>query len=160
MQFQLPQFIETETKAIGPFTLVQFIAVVGASLISYLFYFVFEFWLWIILAGGVMGITLLVALGELNGRPAGIILIAVFEYLWQPKVYARAPAATSPPEKPKESLLNSLFNQMQTSARPIPRREESPRLSPAMLKERFKRRLEAVRKITGEREDARRVDYR
>lgn len=160
MQFQLPQFIETETRVLGPFTLPQFIVTLGAGLVSYLLYFVFEFWLWIILSGGIMGTTLLVALGELNGRPAGIILLAALEYLWQPKVYARSPKEAPEPEKPEASPLNNLFNQMQTSPHPIPRREDGPRLSPAMLKERFKNKLEAVRKITGEREAARRVDYR
>ena len=49
MQFQVPQFIETEDKIVGPFTLRQFIYVAGAGLGSVILYFSVATWLWLIL---------------------------------------------------------------------------------------------------------------
>jgi hypothetical protein len=56
MQFQVPQFIETEDKIIGPLTLKQFFYVAAAALVSFSLFFVLATWLWLlitIILGGV-----------------------------------------------------------------------------------------------------------
>ena len=61
MQFQVPQFIETEDKIVGPFTLRQFMYVAGAGLGSAILYFTVATWLWLILTivllGGAVGVA-------------------------------------------------------------------------------------------------------
>lgn len=55
MKFQVPQFIETETKLIGPFTLMQFLFVAGGISMTAV--------AWIALDGIFFGIAALVVLG-------------------------------------------------------------------------------------------------
>ena len=58
MQFQVPQFIETEDKIIGPFSIKQFIYVGAAIGISFMLYFTVQAWLWIALSLIVVGLAL------------------------------------------------------------------------------------------------------
>ena len=48
MQFQVPQFIETEDKIVGPLTLRQFLYIGAAGLLSFLLFFVLKIWFWFI----------------------------------------------------------------------------------------------------------------
>lgn len=49
MKFQVPQFIETETKLIGPFTLKQFLFVAGGASVGALEYMLLD-GIWFLLA--------------------------------------------------------------------------------------------------------------
>jgi len=49
MKFQVPQFIETETKLIGPFTLKQFLFVAGGACVGALEYMLLD-GIWFLLA--------------------------------------------------------------------------------------------------------------
>ena len=168
MQFQVPQFIETESKIIGPFGLMGFFFFAAAVLVSYLLFYLLEFYLWIISSAVILGLALFLVLGKVNGRPAPVFLIAVFNYLWEPKVYIfepeKAPAVTESAfttKPPKQmSSFKELLQKITTSSNPIPKREAAfaPELSQQQSK--IKERYEVLRKITGEREIARRIDYR
>jgi len=176
MQFQVPQFIETEDKVVGPLTLKQFGYVGGAAIIILLLFFVLDTFLWLVIAGffGLVGAAL--AFGKYNGRPLIVLLIAVIDNIWQPKVYVFKPSPpkravkTKPslikiekgetPEKPSFGGLKGLRNWIATSKTAIPKREKPlPRNFGKPQKE-IKDRYEVVRRMTGERELAKRIDYR
>ena len=105
MQFQVPQFIETEDKIVGPFTLRQFLYVAAAGLLSAILYFTVATWLWliftIILLGGAIGVSFI----KIGGRPLSNVLLSAFGFYWKPQTYiwksqeqAAALAATGPEE--------------------------------------------------------------
>ena len=86
-------------------------------------------------------------------------------YLWQRETeFLKATAPKLPEAKSKiaqaKSRLDSLWEQLKTSKEPIPKREK--KMEPSILDrvKSSKERFEMMRKITGEREMARRVDYR
>src|SRR3989344_9132943 len=101
MQFQVPQFIETEDKIIGPLTLKQFLYLGAAGFMVFLLYFILELWLWIIIAGVMLLTSATLAFIKINGRPIIVFLKSALNYVWNPKIYifkTRAP-------KPKEIKL-------------------------------------------------------
>ena len=85
MKFQVPQFIETETKLIGPLTLRQFLFVAGGISMSAL--------AWIFLNGIIFIIALLIILGffgalafmKVDGQPFLNYLAYMLAYMLSPK---------------------------------------------------------------------------
>ncbi|MDE2100005.1 MAG: PrgI family protein [Patescibacteria group bacterium] len=88
MQFQVPQFIETEDKIIGPLTLRQFSYLAVAGLIVFFAFFVLQTWLWVfvLIIFGSLAATL--AFIQINGRPMSVFLVDAFFYMWEPHSYA------------------------------------------------------------------------
>ena len=88
MRFQLPQFIETETKLVGPLTLKQFLWVAGGAAIVFLLFqttgggFVF-------FAAGIpiAAIFLALAFLKIEGVPLINYLAYLLSYLLNPKKY-------------------------------------------------------------------------
>ena len=184
MQFQVPQFIETEDKIVGPLTLRQFLYIGAAGLLSFLLFFVLKIWFWFMITAILGTLTSALAFIKYNGRPMHVIILSAFKYLWQPRFYlwkrtepasaesygeARPASAESYGEvKPayaeipaaegkKTPLLKSLWLKIQTGAQSI----KPP--SPASILHKFHKegeKFEILRKLTGEREKARRIDYR
>ena len=51
MKFQVPQFIETESKVVGQFTLKQFLYLAAGAIVIYVFRYIFStFFLWVIVS--------------------------------------------------------------------------------------------------------------
>ena len=69
MRFQLPQFIETEVKIVGPFTLKQFLWLAGGAAILTLVYMTTGGAVFFILAIPVGGIFLALAFFKINDIP-------------------------------------------------------------------------------------------
>ena len=167
MQFQVPQFIETEDKIVGPFTIKQFLYIGVAGGISFMSFFILSFWLWLIVTTIVASLAIALALGQYDGRPLPQILIAAINFYWQPKLYV-----WKREEKPQvgETLLTTktpslqmhsvkkLWQNLMTSKNPIPKREKTP-VSPHAVKI-SQDRFESFRKLSGEKAIARRIDYR
>lgn len=86
-QFQVPQFIETEAKIVGPMTLKQFLYIAVAALISFFTFFALKTFAWIILTAIVATIAISLAFIKYNGRPLTTILKSVLDYAWRPKLY-------------------------------------------------------------------------
>lgn len=189
MQFQVPQFIETEDKIVGPLTLKQFLYLAGAGGVSFFFFFFIQTWLWMIMTVflGVIGASL--AFIKANGRPLPVMLRSALAYYWKPRLFLwqrkKGMAKETLPElgsekKPKipwgERLavgaqLKGIFEKLQTSRAPVPKRENGSARTPALSahpaptgavepQKRKKERFESWRKITGAPEIAKRVDYR
>lgn len=168
MQFQVPQFIETEDKILGPLSLRQFIYLslsIGASL---LLYAIFNFWIWLLFSAVLVGGTAAVLLVKVNGRSFGVIALRAIEFYWQPQTYVWMPDQPNMPKTQEtvkqasgfsmESIisglaLNNAWHRVQVgttaSAQKVDREEK-----------RTRERYGVVSRITGDRQIAKRIDYR
>ncbi|MCL4405459.1 MAG: PrgI family protein [Patescibacteria group bacterium] len=176
MQFQIPQFIETEDKIFGPLSVKQFLYVAGATLLVIFLYFLFATWLWVVVAILIETTTLTFNLAKINGRPMRIITASAFSYVWNPRVYTYQPTTaalvahtTTPTAQPTIKTnrahpsvgLRSLLDKLITTKQAIPNREKPlPEVLKATSRESVEERYELIKKITGDEEVARRVDYR
>jgi len=170
MNFQVPQFIETEDKIIGPFTIRQFLYVAAAGAISFACFFFMQTWLWIIVTMLLTAISLSFAFLKISGRPLPTILMAALGYYWKPRFYLwkkkeeiqKTGEVASPGFKPLEimSKLDNLWDQIKTSKNPVPKREKSFQPTIMDRTRSSKERFEMMRKITGEKELAKRIDYK
>lgn len=193
MQFQVPQFIETEDKIVGPLTFRQFAIVAAFAIAAILLFFVLPLPLWLVVAGILGALAMGLAFGQINGRPATVYLGAIYGSIWKPNVYVFKPTIPAhelpqTPTLPKEEKakgsaeerratpikvklpslpkppsfggLKELREWVATSKTAIPKREKPLPKDFGMVTRRFKDRYEVVRYLTGERELAKRVDYR
>jgi len=95
MQFQVPQF-ETESKIVGPFTLIQFVYIGATAIVCFLLFSVLQIWLWLFISAILVGSALAFALIKVNGRPMSVFSVAVFSYFWLPKVLVyQSPSAVA-----------------------------------------------------------------
>lgn len=153
MQFQVPQFIDIEDKIIGPLTLKQFLYVGAAGMFSFITYFFFNTFLWIIVTVLLGGAAIAIAFIKYNGRPMIIMLGAIFKYIWNPKLYLwRHDIGTKEmfsgikigalPSSNKQSQgknpLKNLFLRLNTSREALAGREKaSPTATQAAIKSRM-----------------------
>ncbi|MBI2024517.1 MAG: PrgI family protein [Candidatus Harrisonbacteria bacterium] len=87
MQFQVPQFIETESKIVGPLTLKQFGWLGGAGLLAFILFFVLKTAVWVIVTVLLGIIAAAFAFGKYQGRPLVTVMKSAVAYLWKPKLY-------------------------------------------------------------------------
>ncbi len=169
MQFQVPQFIDTEDKVVGPFSLRQFLYIGAGGLISAVFYFFVQTWLFIIAALVIMGVAVAIAFVKVNGRPFVKILSSAFDFYWKPQSYiwkpeaAAVPAAQKPvPQESGISLeaiasgmaLHKSWENLQTGT-PVTKTSDRQFVEKKMVE-----RYQIFAKASGDRQAARRVDYR
>ncbi|HOB89865.1 MAG TPA: PrgI family protein [Candidatus Colwellbacteria bacterium] len=166
MQFLVPQFVSIENRIIGPLTLNQFIYLAIPAVISYFLYFPLANWLWIVIAGILMGIGSALAFAKINTRPLPAVIKAAAYYLIRPKAYVWpayseekivAVTAVRAPAKPS---LTTLFERITTSISPVPKREMSFEADFIRNQNEWRQRYAIIQKITGEKESVRRIDYR
>ena len=203
MQFQVPQFIESEDKIIGPLSLKQFMYIAIAGFMMFLLFFILETIVWGILSFFVLAAAAALAFIKYNGQSLPALIASAFKYIWHPKFFLwSAKAAAEAAEKSREkspvmagayvsesapefpidektqnirsvksqqtsfvsgeeiesknnSRLDSLWLRLATH-KESPNEEAIPNKEPKKSKEIF----DLFQKITGEREVARRVDYR
>lgn len=183
MHFQVPQFIETEDKIIGPLTIKQFFFIAATGFASFLLYFVTELWLWAIISAILVGLGVAFAFVKVNGRSLTFFVKSALTYFWKPKTYVygvkdnaqketkeislkkprvmpAAPLSKPAEKKPEGSQMKNIEERLATTKTAIPKRELAlpPALSEAPSK--VKEHYEYVRKITGDQELARKVDYK
>ena len=91
MRFQVPQFIETEEKIIGPFTVKQFVFVALGGAILFLLFFAVSPGVFIFLAIPVGAIFLGLALVKINEMPLHMYLFYFINHLISPKKYIYNP---------------------------------------------------------------------
>ncbi len=87
MRFQLPQFIETETKIVGPFTLQQFLWIAGGASFVFLLYTLVKGVLFFIFAIPIAGIFLALAFWKIDGVPLIVYVTYSLSYVTNPKKY-------------------------------------------------------------------------
>ena len=107
MKFQLPQFIQTETKLVGPFTLKQFMWIAaGAALLIMVYIFASGIW-FIMLAIPVVAASLGLAFVKIDNVPLMNYVVYILSYTLNPKkytyqkegqpVYQNVPPSQEPP---------------------------------------------------------------
>lgn len=87
MDYQVPQFIEEETKIVGPLTFKQFFIFFGAGITSFIIYFLFETWLWAIFTSVIAVATIGISFGRIRGRPVSGIILQALKFFWEPRFY-------------------------------------------------------------------------
>ena len=164
MQFQVPQFIDVAPKIVGPLTLRQFLYLASAAVPAFILFFVLQFWLWLIVTALLSLIALAFAFGKMNGQPLFRIGLAAFWYFWNPRFFLwrgeRGNTEVAIPSTPKQERpsLKDLVFKIATSSKPIEAREKISR--PFLKRREEPDEYESIRRTSGERESARRVDYR
>lgn len=87
MKFQVPQFIETETKLIGPFTLKQFLWLASGGSVVFLLFLTMPTFLFFAAALPVGGLFAALAFVKINETPLMNYAIYGLSYLLNPKKY-------------------------------------------------------------------------
>ena len=87
MQFQVPQFINIEDKIVGPFTVKQFVYLVGGAAATYVIYHFLPFYLAIIVIAPFVVFALLLAFSRPNGKPFIFIVQAAISYALGNRLY-------------------------------------------------------------------------
>lgn len=171
-QFEVPQFIDIESKIVGPLTLKQFIFVAIPLLISFFLFFILNMFVWAIVAITLISFGISLAFLKISGRPFYKVVLFMFKYFWEPKLYLwRSPIVSEMVEisdiKRKRNYLeivntgissvSKLWQEIMTRKTPIPRREKKmPKRTTAELQEQY----QVFKRITGDKKIAKRVDYR
>ena len=172
MQFQIPQFIEVEDKIAGPFTLKQLLYLIGGGAIALVSFLIFKLWLTMIIITVDALISLSLAFFKYNGQPLIKVMSSAFFFFWHPRLYLwKREINEKVIELPEEKFVlnkrrtlkdvaatmpsvKKLWMDMITTKNPIPKREKTTAVS--QIAEKFN----VFRRLTGEKEVARRIDYR
>jgi hypothetical protein len=173
MQYQVPQFIETEDKIVGPFSLRQFVYVGAAAVVSGVCYFLLQTWLFFIVAIVFVGGSLALSFVKINGRPLVKIIISAFSFYWKPQIYVwkpehpvvpqhQAPAAVRelPPVETIASgnALHKSWENLQTGTPPVAAAKKTS--DRQFIEKKMAERYQIFQRQSGDRAAARRVDYR
>lgn len=175
MQFQIPQFIETEDKVVGPFSIRQFIYVAIAGGFCFMLYFAVKAWLFAILSIPALGIAFSFAFIKVNGVPLTRVAMAAFNFYWKPQTYVWQPEHPEVQKRPEtlagvtatatpqgislENVvsgiaLRSAWQNLQTGTK------AAPRVSSQQFYGKVQEKYEVFRRMSGERNAARRIDYK
>ena len=87
MKFQVPQFIETETKLIGPFTLKQFLWLASGGAIIFLFFLTLNTYVFFVVAIPIGATSVALAFVRINETPLMNYVIYGITYFLNPKQY-------------------------------------------------------------------------
>ncbi|MCX6798349.1 MAG: PrgI family protein [Candidatus Falkowbacteria bacterium] len=85
-QFTVPQFIDVESKIIGPITTRQFLILLGTAALIGIFYKLFDFTLFLALAIPILGIAVLFAFVKMNGQPFHLFVVSIVRTLRRPNL--------------------------------------------------------------------------
>jgi hypothetical protein len=86
-KFQVPQFIETETKLIGPLTLRQFLFVAGGVAMTAMAYVILPTFFFFIAALLILAFFGTLAFIKIDGQPALNYFAYLLSYILSPKRY-------------------------------------------------------------------------
>ncbi|RJQ32905.1 PrgI family protein [Candidatus Parcubacteria bacterium] len=87
MRFQVPQFIEIESKIFGPLTFKQFIYLAGGAGLIFLVHVSLPFFLTVMLAVPIGAFAVALAFYKVNNRPFIKITESAVRYGLSPKIY-------------------------------------------------------------------------
>jgi len=88
MRYNIPQFIDTEDKVIGPFTIKQFVWLLGGGGLVFLIWtFAGNMVVFFILATPVVAVVVMMAFKKMNGKPMINVAINFFKLFTSPKKY-------------------------------------------------------------------------
>lgn len=87
MKFQVPQFIETETKLIGPFTLKQFLWIGSGGAMLFLCFLILPRFVFFIVAIPIGGLFAGMAFVRINGTPLMNYMLYGLNFILNPKQF-------------------------------------------------------------------------
>lgn len=112
MRYQVPQFIEFDSKIIGPLSFKQFIYILGAIGGTYLIYKIFGIFPGIILMLMLWSLSGALAFVKINNKSFVDVLAAAFSYMIKSKLYIWKKIdkpVTAEEQIKDESTVNSVF---------------------------------------------------
>jgi len=86
MQFVVPQFIEVESKVIGPISVRQFIILLVTAGVMWLFWAMFTFWMAAVVDVLVLAMGGIFAFVKINSQPFHIFALAFIQTLKSPNL--------------------------------------------------------------------------
>ena len=86
MQFVVPQFIEVESKVIGPISVRQFIILLATAGIIFIWYSLFSTVPLVILSLPTLGTGIIFAFAKVNGQPFHNFALSLIQTLQRPKL--------------------------------------------------------------------------
>jgi len=170
MQYQVPQFIETEDKVVGPFSIRQFAYVGIAAVLSGVCYFLVQTWLFAIIALLLIGGSLALSFVKINGRPLIKIAISAFNFYWKPQRYVWKPDHPIARQKSMPTAIrelpplqaiaqgNSLHKSWENLQTGTPAVEKAS--DRQFVEKKMAEHYQIFQRQSGDRAAARRVDYR
>ncbi len=104
MRFQVPQFINIEDKILGPFTIKQFVYLVGGAGMVYILWSFLPHWIAIVIIAPVAVFALALAFFRPNGKPFIFMVQAAIAYGLSNRLYLwrRLPKKMTPSDVGKE----------------------------------------------------------
>lgn len=173
MQFQVPQFIETEDKIVGPLTLRQFIYLAISGGLSFFFFTFSKAWFWVPASTILLGFGVSFAFLKINGQSSYVVAKNAIMFFWAPKIFTWKPDEPQLP-KTESNLKQEMGNSFTASIESVVRglalknawryiqtgskvKAEKEKL---MQMPEPKDKYEIFRDLSGERKAARRIDYR
>jgi hypothetical protein len=87
MRYTVPQFIEYETKIVGPFTFGQFVFIGMTAAVCFVLYFILPLIPFLFAIAIIMPVAFVLALMKIGGRPVPIILMSFFRFSMGTKMY-------------------------------------------------------------------------
>ena len=87
MQFQVPQFIETEDKIVGPLTLKQFGFLAAGGAVAFMAFMALKMAFALIIALPVAALVLVLAFGKIKGLSAPKYMLNMIGFALKPQLY-------------------------------------------------------------------------
>lgn len=163
MQFPVPQFIETEDKIVGPFTLRQFMYIAIGGGMCFVLFFLLQTWLWFVISMFLMAFAAALAFAKIEGRPLAQVVASAFSYYWNPQAYVWQPEkkveSKAGPVREGQSSLERIVQgiSLKKAWRSVQTGSSAERKPDTKL---GNERYQVFRGKTGENRVAKRVDYR
>jgi len=176
-QFEVPQFIELESKIVGPLTLKQFAFIAAPVMVSFFLFFTLNTIIWVMLTVILVVAGAAFAFIKISSRPLYTLAFLSVKFFWQPKMFLwKRPIVKETiviPEIKRQTVetkrsalsiaasgltqVSKLWQDLTTTKNPIPKREKAiPKKSIAEIQEQY----QVFRRMSGEKQVARRMDYR
>ncbi|HAJ44811.1 MAG: hypothetical protein UV53_C0011G0008 [Candidatus Azambacteria bacterium GW2011_GWE1_42_9] len=116
-QYQVPQFIDMESRIIGPLTLKQFLYLAMAGAILFVLWFLLIPAIWMVIAVPVAAIAATFAFLKINDRPFVYFFLSLLKYFGKPKLYIFSPMPPETkqeiaPKKEEPAILESVENKL------------------------------------------------
>lgn len=87
MVYQVPQFIQEETKLMGVITFTQLWILLSFGGLIVLLFFTLTPWLWMILLMVLAPVGASLAFGQIHSVPVHTLVMAAIRHFWLPKFY-------------------------------------------------------------------------